>query len=277
MIQPKKSLGQHFLTDHEYCKRIIELAEINRLDSILEIGSGTGLLTSSLLRHGGRVYALEFDRDMVAILLDKFQKEMGENPPRFSLQQGNVLALDWKPLLLSLSGSSVPERPKIVGNLPYNISTRILEHASRFKSLYQHFTFMSQKEVARRILAEPGSPDYGYFSVLMDFHFQRISGFDVPPGAFSPPPKVISHVMQLKPRYLEVESEKRFIGLVKIAFSQRRKTIYNNLKSYFPDRGLLSEILRSSGIAENARPQEISLSQFLAVSDSCRGVISFRP
>lgn len=277
MIQPKKSLGQHFLTDHEYCKRIIELAEINRLDSILEIGSGTGLLTSSLLRHGGRVYALEFDRDMVAILLDKFQKEMGENPPRFSLQQGNVLALDWKPLLLSLSGSSVPERPKIVGNLPYNISTRILEHASRFKSLYQHFTFMSQKEVARRILAEPGSPDYGYFSVLMDFHFQRISGFDVPPGAFSPPPKVISHVMQLKPRYLEVESEKRFIGLVKIAFSQRRKTIYNNLKSYFPDRGLLSEILKSSGIAENARPQEISLSQFLAVSDSCRGVISFRP
>jgi len=283
MIQPKKSLGQHFLTNRQYCTRILELAGINHSDMVLEIGPGTGFLTSALLQNSRFVTALEFDRDMISFLGEKFHKEIHSAPPRLRLHQENVLKADWRPLLSCFPGTeeSPPEtespKTKVIGNLPYNISTRILEYSIRFKELFNSFTFMAQKEVAMRILAGPGTSDYGYFSLLMEFNFQRIKGFDVSPGAFSPPPGVMSHVMQLKPRFIEVPSPGQFVGLIKKSFAQRRKTIFNNLKPCCAQPGKLSEILEACGIPENARPQEISLEQFLAVSEAGRTVLSFKP
>ena len=283
MIHPKKSLGQHFLTNRHYCTRIVTLAEINKSDMVLEIGSGTGALTSFLLEASLSVTALEFDRDMVKALAEKYESELNSDPPRLRIHQGNVLKSDWGPLLSEPvpgqtaedTGTGASGR-KVVGNLPYNISTRILEHSIRYKNLFESFTFMTQKEVSQRILAAPGSGDYGYFTLLMDLHFHRSPGFDVPPGSFFPPPRVMSHVMQLKPRFIQTDAEKEFIHLTKTAFSQRRKTLYNNLKPLFPDRKFLSDILEKCGIPEQARAQEISLEQFLAVSEVSRGVLSFK-
>ena len=110
----------------------------------------------------------------------------------------------------------------------------------------------------------------------MAFNFKRIKGFDVPPGAFNPPPKVMSHVMQVCPRFIETPAEKEFITISKAAFSQRRKTVFNNLKRIFPDRKILSSILEECGIPEKTRPQDISLEQFLSVSEVSRRVLSFR-
>jgi 16S rRNA (adenine1518-N6/adenine1519-N6)-dimethyltransferase len=283
MIQPKKSLGQHFLTNKHYCTRIIELASVNQSDKIFEIGPGTGALTSFLLENSLCVTALEFDRDMVEALEHKYQVEINSTPPRLWIHQGNVLKTNWKPLLLEIlpgqeSSDSIAEvlKPKVVGNLPYNISTRILEHSIEFKNHFQSFTFMTQKEVSARILASPGSSDYGYFSLLMDFNFQRIKGFDVPPNSFYPPPKVMSHVMQLRPRFIETEAEKEFIQLTKIGFSQRRKTIFNNLISLFHDKKLLSSVLEECDIPERSRAQELNLEQFLAISEVSRRVLSFK-
>lgn len=283
MIQPKKSLGQHFLTNPQYCTRILELADISKGDTVLEIGPGTGYLTSFLLQYSARVTALEFDRDMIALLGEKFAGEINNTPPTLQLEQANVLNCDWAQLLSRLSGSSrsgdtgLPgSLPKIIGNLPYNISTRILEYATGYKIHFQSFTFMSQKEVAERILAGPGSPDYGYFSLLMEFHFHRMPGFDVPPGVFSPPPRVMSHVMQLRPRFVETESPARLIKIIKCAFRQRRKTLYNNLKPLFRDSKELSRVFEEAGIPEKTRPQQINLEQFLAVSDSCSRMLSFQ-
>ena len=284
MIQPKKSLGQHFLTNRHYCTRIVTLAEISKSDLVLEIGSGTGALTYFLLDGALSVTALEFDRDMVKALEETYESELNSDPPRLRIHQGNVLKADWGPLLSEPSpgqlpagsGTGCPGR-KVVGNLPYNISTRILEHSIKYKNLFESFTFMTQKEVSQRILAAPGSGDYGYFTLLMDLHFHRAPGFDVPPGSFYPPPKVMSHVMQLKPRFIQTNAEREFIHLTKTAFSQRRKTLFNNLKHLFPDNKILSEILEGCGISGQARPQEITLEQFLAVSEVSRRVLSFKP
>ncbi len=283
MIQPKKSLGQHFLTNRHYCTRIVELAEIDQFDIVLEIGPGTGALTSSLLERSRLVTAVEFDRDMVKTLEGKYQAVMNSEPPRLRIYQKNILNSDWEPFLhypfpeqeqYSIKPDQI--KAKVIGNLPYNISTRILEHSVKFKKFFASFTFMTQKEVALRILAAPGSSDYGYFSLLMAFNFHRISGFDVPPGSFYPPPKIMSHVLQLKPRFIQTEAEKEFIQLTKTAFSQRRKTIYNNLKRLFPDPEQLLLALEESGVSPQARPQEISLEKFLAISEASRRVLSFQ-
>lgn len=284
MIQPKKSLGQHFLTNRHYCTRIVTLAEIKKSDLVLEIGSGTGALTSFLLEGALSVTALEFDRDMVKALEETYESELNSDPPRLRIHQGNVLKADWGRLLSEPLPGQTPADPetgrpggKVVGNLPYNISTKILEHSIRYKNLFESFTFMTQKEVSQRILASPGSGDYGYFTLLMELHFHRKAGFDVPPGSFHPPPKVMSHVMQLKPKFIKTDSEREFILLTKTAFSQRRKTLYNSLKPLFPDHRLLSGILEECGIPGQARPQEVTLEQFLAVSKVSRRVLSFKP
>ena len=283
MIQPKKSLGQHFLTNRHYCTRIVELAGINQSDIILEIGPGTGALTSFLLEKSLCVTALEFDRDMVLALEKKYQAEINSDPPHLIIHQGNVLKANWKQLLSDSLPGREPEKlesgllkPKVIGSLPYNISTKILEHSIKFKKNFQSFTFMTQKEVSQRILASPGSSDYGYFSLLMEFNFDRTSGFDVPPGSFFPPPKVMSHVAQIRPRFIKTDAEREFIQLTKIAFSQRRKTIFNNLKSLFRDKQLLSSVLEESGIPERSRAQELSLEQFLTISEVSRRVLSFK-
>ncbi len=188
----KKSLGQHFLADSNYCRKIVRFAEIDSQDSVVEIGSGTGHLTQVLLGMARKVTAVEFDREMVDYLRDQWPENGTHQGAPLSIVQADILTLDWNTIL-----GTGPV--KVIGNLPYNISTRILQRMIEIKDRLQSCTVLIQKEVALRILAAPDSKDYGYFTLLMEYHFQRRAGFDISPGAFVPKPKVVSHVLKLTP------------------------------------------------------------------------------
>jgi len=258
MVQAKKALGQHFLTDQSYCRKIVEYAGIQADDSVVEIGPGTGQLTRLLVEKAAHVVALEFDRDMVDSLRQRFSALI---PDRLALVQADVLQFEWP--ALPISG-----RFKLVGNLPYNISTRILRKAIEVKDRMDLFAFMVQKEVAGRVRALPGSRDYGYFSVLMDYHFERRPGFDVPPGAFTPRPKVMSHVMMLVPKESAdpVPDLETFDRLVSRSFAHPRKTLWNNLTSagYPPER--LRKGFEAAGVESKARPSAVKVSQYACLS-----------
>ncbi len=250
----KKSLGQNFLVDSSYCDRITRFANVQAGDHVLEIGPGTGALTRSLLRAGATVVAIELDREMVDYLNRDLVPDAAD---RLSVRVSDILRFNWTDLS--------PWSPfKIVGNLPYNIATRIVRDLTSFTSLFESFSFMVQKEVARRILAGPGGKEYGFLSLLAEYHFVRTPGFDVPPGAFRPVPKVTSHVMKLVPRSGprdEVGDYPDFVRLLARSFGQRRKTLWNNLAGWVePDR--LAEGFQKAGIPRTTRPEQVSLSQF---------------
>ncbi len=255
----KRSLGQHFLHDAGYCRRMVRLAAPTDRDTVIEIGPGTGQLTRLILARARNVVAIEFDRDLV----DHLKRSLGpESLARLTLIQSDVLDLDWD--------STFPEAPvKLVGNLPYNIATAVLTKMIPFGHRFHSFTFMVQKEVAQRILARPGSKSYGYFTLLLQYHFSGVPGFDVPAGAFAPPPEVRSHAMQLipRPRPPRLPCYDRFLGLIRTGFRQRRKTLRNNLQSAFgPWKGRLERAFESAGIEPRQRAEEVSLEQFVCLA-----------
>ena len=252
----KRSLGQHFLTDSNSCRKIARFAEIGPHDSVVEIGPGTGQLTEILISMARQVIAVEFDREMVQYLKDHWPPGNSPGNSRLTLVQADVLTLDWDTILGQ-------DPVKVIGNLPYNISTRILQRMIEIKDRISSCTILIQKEVAQRILAAPGSKDYGYFTLLMEYHFQRLAGFDIPPGVFVPQPKVISHVVKLLPREPPhpVSDYATFLDLLKNAFQQRRKTLWNNLKrDHDPDR--IRTAFQTCDIAEQTRPEAVSLEQY---------------
>ncbi len=252
----KRSLGQHFLTDTNSCRKIARFAQIGPHDSVVEIGPGTGQLTEILISMARQVTAVEFDREMVQYLKDHWPPEDSPGSSRLTLVQADVLTLDWNTILGQ-------DPVKVIGNLPYNISTRILQRMIEIKDRFQSCTILIQKEVAQRILAAPESKDYGYFTLLMEYHFQRLAGFDVPPGAFVPKPKVISHVIKLIPREPPhaVSDYAAFLALLKDAFQQRRKTLWNNLKRNH-DPARIRTAFQSCNIAQQGRPEAVCLYQF---------------
>ncbi len=261
MLDPppaKKSLGQHFLVDRSYCRRILRLAAIGDGDPVLEIGPGTGLLTERLLEAGARVVAIEIDPDMVNHLTDSLA---GRYPSRLTLVQADVLAVDW-------GAVPVPIPSKVVGNLPYNIASRIIQKMMPIKHRFQSLTLMLQKELAQRLLASPGGGDYGYFSVLGQYHFRAVAGFDVPAGAFRPPPKVRSHVLRLEPTETpgEISSWRPLQRLLRAAFAQRRKTLFNNLRAAGVPAPALEGFLRECGIPARARAEEVPPAGFLCLA-----------
>ncbi len=256
----KKSLGQHFLADPNYCRKIARFAEIDFQDSVVEIGPGTGHLTQVLLGRARRVTAVEFDREMVNYLRDQWPESSTNQDAPLTIIQADVLTLDWNTIL-----DTGPV--KVIGNLPYNISTRILQRMIEIKDLLQNCTVLIQKEVAQRILAAPDSKDYGYFTLLMEYHFQRMAGFDISPGAFTPKPKVMSHVLKLTPRRHphEVSDYEGFLTLLKEAFQQRRKTLWNNLKqNHDPER--LRAAFQAGRIASQTRPESVTLEQYTCLA-----------
>jgi 16S rRNA (adenine1518-N6/adenine1519-N6)-dimethyltransferase len=250
----KKSLGQHFLADFEYCQKIVQFAQIGPEDTVVEIGPGTGQLTRALLPRAQKVVAIEFDREMVQYLKRHYRDDAAA-AERLDIIQADILSFNW-----ALLGNN---RFKVIGNLPYNIGTQILQHMIPIKDRFQSGTFLLQKEVAQRILSAPNSKDYGYFTLLMEYHFDRIAGFDVPPGVFLPPPRVTSQVIQLKPHEppYPVPDESAFRRLLKSAFQQRRKTLWNNLKSgRDPER--LEPAFEVCRIPAQARPETVTLEQY---------------
>ena len=256
----KKSLGQHFLADPNYCRKIARFAGIDSKDSVVEIGPGTGHLTQVLLGMAGHVTAIEFDREMVAYLQDQWPEDGIHQGAPLTIVQADVLTLDWNTIL-----GTGPV--KVIGNLPYNISTRILQKMTEIKDRFHSCTVLIQKEVAQRILAAPGSKDYGYFTLLMEYHFQRMAGFDISAGAFVPKPKVLSHVLKLIPRQNphEVSDYEAFLSLLKGAFQQRRKTLWNNLKrEHDPQR--IDSAFQACHLGTRVRPESVTLEQYTCLA-----------
>jgi 16S rRNA (adenine1518-N6/adenine1519-N6)-dimethyltransferase len=244
----KKRFGQHFLTNRSILQRIVQFAHLSPEDSVLEIGPGKGTLTNVLASVARRVIAIEIDRDLIPGLRSTVSSNV-------EIVEGDAVTID------------LPREPlHIVSNLPYNIATplfkRFIEHRDHIPAV----TVMIQKEVADRLIAKPRTKAYGPLSVLVQYYANVMYGFTVPPGAFTPPPKVDSAVVRLewKPG---VPDAKPFTDFVHQAFSSRRKTLANNLLSMFGSLGR-EEILHrlaQAGVESTVRPEELSVAEFLRV------------
>jgi 16S rRNA (adenine1518-N6/adenine1519-N6)-dimethyltransferase len=247
MVKPKKHLGQHFLTDPDIARRIVDALAAGEEDTVMEIGPGTGVLTSLLLERDLRLVPVEIDRESAAYLRNRWP-ELEKH-----LIEGDFLELDLN--------VGFPERMHIIGNFPYNISSqiffRILEQRARIHSV----VCMLQKEVADRISAPPGSKTYGILSVLLQAYYNVIPLFRVKPGSFHPPPKVVSGVIRLERNNTERLpcNEDLFFRVVKATFNQRRKMIRNSIRSILLNLDGDMELL-------DRRPEQLSVEQFTELS-----------
>lgn len=251
--RPRKRFGQHFLRDAQVIERLVRAIAPQPDQRLLEIGPGEGVLTRPLLAAGARVTAVELDRDLAASLAERLGR-----PPGLDIVQADILQVD--------IGALAGDRPlRVVGNLPYNISTPILFHLFAFLPQITDLHFMLQKEVVDRLVAEPGSRDYGRLSVMAGFFCDREWLFDVPPGAFRPPPKVTSAVIRLRPRPLGESAQRLHPALeavVRQAFGQRRKTLRNNLKGR-----ITAGELEALGIDPGRRPQTLGVEEFVRIAN----------
>ncbi len=223
-------------------------------DRVLEIGPGRGILTRALLHAGAFVHAVELDADLYARLVEETRGEKN-----LTLERGNALRFDF--------GSFKPPYA-IVSNLPYSVSTALVQKFIENAGFISSMTLMVQAEVGERITAKPGGAHYGSFSVYTGYHLETSYLFTVPPEAFRPRPKVNSAVIRLVPRKtppVEVDDEDEFFRFVQSAFTHRRKTMRNNLKNLWQGQGPVEDILVNSGINPTARPEEISLEKFAAL------------
>jgi len=233
---PSKRLGQHFLRDQRTIQRIIDALAPKSDETIVEIGPGTGALTSVLVERAGRLIAVEFDNKLAPLLQERFAGF--EN---FKLVMADALTLDFCKEVLPARSA------RLVANLPYNISTAILQRLIAQRACFDEMVLMLQREVVERLLAPPGTKDRGFISVLVEAYCEAEKLFDVAPGAFRPPPKVWSSVMGLKfrPRInAEVTDEGLLWETVSAGFAQKRKTILNNLRHA---SGRLQEVLKRNG------------------------------
>jgi 16S rRNA (adenine1518-N6/adenine1519-N6)-dimethyltransferase len=219
-------------------------------DAMVEIGPGLGALTAPLCAALGHLHVIEIDRDIIAQLGRTYP------PARLSVHAGDVLDFDF---------SRLPQDLRVVGNLPYNISTPFLFHLTRFAGRIRDMHFMLQKEVVERMVASPGNGEYGRLSVMLQYRFDMESLFEVGPGAFSPPPRVESAVVRMRPRprsQLAAASEAGFEQVVRRAFSQRRKTLRNSLS------GLLEAAdYAALGIAAGLRAENLAVADFIAIAN----------
>jgi 16S rRNA (adenine1518-N6/adenine1519-N6)-dimethyltransferase len=238
--RPKKSLGQNFLVDESVVERIVRAVAPRADETILEIGPGRGALTSSLIDSAGRLVAIEFDRDLVTLLRERFIER--EN---FQLVEGDALVED---LCAVIAPASVA---RVVANLPYYISTAILQRLIEQRRCLTEMVLMLQSEVVERITAPPGTSARGFLSVLIEAYCEAEKLFDVAPESFRPVPKVWSAIVRLNIRPAiagQVNDEALLWQLASAGFAQRRKTIFNNLRAATVE--LTARIERSGGIRE---------------------------
>ena len=249
----KKSLGQHFLHERGVVDRIILAVDPRPGERIVEIGPGQGAMTFPLLRRHGALTAIEFDRDLLAPLAEAARAH-GE----LTLVHADVLDVD----LTALAGG-VPMR--LVGNLPYNLSSPILFHALAHAAAVRDMHFMLQKEVVERMAAAPGSKVYGRLSVMLQAWCEVTALFTVGPGAFRPPPKVDSAVVRLVPRdpqRVGIADPARFAALVRDAFGQRRKTLRNALSRLCDENAI-----RAAGIDPKSRAEQLAVADFVRLAN----------
>jgi 16S rRNA (adenine1518-N6/adenine1519-N6)-dimethyltransferase len=250
----RKRFGQHFLHDRNVIERIVRTLDPKPDDRVVEIGPGLGALTRSLLPRLGRLEAVEFDRDLVEHLVN-----LPEGEDKLVVHSADALRFDFCALV------SPPAKLRVIGNLPYNISTPLLFHLLDQLRCIQDMLFMLQKEVVDRLCAVPGNKNYGRLSVMVQWLCRVERIFNLGPGAFSPPPKVDSAVVRLVPHSepLAVGGREQFAALVREAFSQRRKTLRNNLKHL-----LSAEEITAAGVDPQARAETLTLEQFARLSNT---------
>jgi len=246
----RKRFGQNFLIDRQVIADIVAALAPERGDCVVEIGPGLGALTDPLLRRLAHLHVIEIDRDIVARLKQRAS-------PNLTIHEGDALEFDFAALGTGL---------RIIGNLPYNISTPLLFHLANFADRVIDMHFMLQKEVVERMVAAPGTSDFGRLSVMLQYRFVIDSLLAVPPESFAPAPKVDSAVVRLMPRppaELAARDESRFAALVSAAFAQRRKMLRNNLKGILGDAGF-AEL----GIAPTARAEELSVADYIRLANA---------
>lgn len=249
--QARRRFGQHFLNDPEVIGAIVNAIAPTKDDVIVEIGPGHGAITTPLAARAGSLHAIEVDRDLVAKLREKFSGN-----PRVTIHEADALKFDFAALGESL---------RIVGNLPYNISTPLLFYLLEFRGHICDMHFMLQKEVVDRMAAVPGSKSYGRLSIMLGCHFAIDALFDVDRLAFTPPPDVTSAIVRLMPLpsgTYDIADETLLSNLVATAFSQRRKTIRNALQKIVKE-----DELTATGIDPGLRAEAIPISRYVALAN----------
>ncbi|MFC2156984.1 16S rRNA (adenine(1518)-N(6)/adenine(1519)-N(6))-dimethyltransferase RsmA [Acidobacteriota bacterium] len=256
-MSKRKALGQHFLSNRKVLGRIIKAIDPQEEDRIIEIGAGRGILTYPLAERAGQVVSIETD----SVLLPALQEKESS---RLSIIHADVLTVQFHEIF--------PDSPvKIVGNLPYSISSPILFKVLSEQDLFSLCVFLIQKEVAERLCAGPGTKKYAPLSILFHNYFQSRMRFIVPPSAFSPPPRVDSALVSLHKRetpLVSIEDRTGFQKFLRYVFRHRRKMLRNNLKSMNVPLSKLESAFDRAEIPQKARPEEVSLEQFTSLFDS---------
>jgi len=251
---PRKRFGQNFLHDHNIIYNILSSLEAKTGEHWVEIGPGLGALTEPLLKVGLRLDVVELDRDLVVLLKDKFNQYN-----HLQIHSADALKFNFSAL------AKDNEKLRIIGNLPYNISTPLMFHLLDNASCIEDMHFMLQKEVVDRICASPGSKKYGRLSVMMQYYCATELLFDVPPESFDPVPKVMSAIVRLIPHQqppVEVNDIKTLNRVVIQAFSQRRKTLRNSLKKLIAEDAIIA-----LNIDPALRAEALSLDDFAKLSN----------
>lgn len=259
--QARKRFGQNFLVDANIIDRIVHAINPSPEDSLIEIGPGQGALTDKLISQCRHLDVIEIDRDLAAEFTWRY-----DGNERFCLHNADVLKFDFTTLPVQPAGY------KIIGNLPYNISTPLLFHLFACKQLFSELLFMLQLEVVNRMCASPGSKDYGRLSIMTQYHCKVEKLFRVPPTAFRPQPKVESAIIRLQPLAqppLAATDANLLETVVRTAFSQRRKTLQNSLKKLV-DKAVLEEL----SIDGSRRPETLSLEEYVSISNALAKTIS---
>ena len=246
----RKRFGQNFLVDRGVIAAIVATIAPQRSDTLVEIGPGLGALTEPLLARLDHLHVVEIDRDLIARL------HRQHAPERLTVHAGDALAFDFATI-----GSDL----RLVGNLPYNISTPLLFHLAEYGGIVRDMHFMLQKEVVERMVAEPGDSEFSRISVMLQYRFHLEWLLDVPPDSFDPPPRVQSAVVRLIPKdvaELNARSQEKLSQVVRIAFSQRRKMLRNTLKGTLSDAGF-AEL----GIDPTRRPEDIAVEDYVRIAN----------
>lgn len=269
-VKAKKNLGQNFLIDQNAILGIVGAADIHDGDQVIEIGPGIGSLTEQLLLAGAKVFAYEVDSSLPEILENELPAKIGDDDlsDRFKLILKDVLKADFQKDIGDFFDFSKPI--KVVANLPYYITTPIIFALADSDLKFASLTLMMQKEVAERLEAEPGSKAYGPLTIAVQTRMNVKLALEVNHESFMPRPKVDSSVIVLTPlvdKY-DIDDYKHFNHVVKMCFSQRRKTLNNNLKTLVPDKNERESLIESLGVEARVRPEDLTISQFIGIARS---------
>jgi 16S rRNA (adenine1518-N6/adenine1519-N6)-dimethyltransferase len=254
MHKAKKQFGQNFLVDVQIIENIISAIRPKPEDNMVEIGPGLGALTRPLLNELNSLHVVEIDRDIVERLESDYPQDILNS--RLIIHAGDALEFDF---------AKLPTPLRIVGNLPYNISSPLLFHFAEYAGRIADMHFMLQNEVVERLVAEPSTPEYGRLSVMLQYRFYMDKLLDVPPESFRPAPKVDSAVVRMIPLLaseIAVHNERLFASIVRAAFGQRRKTLRNTLRSY-----LNEEDFEELAIDAQLRAENLPVADFIKVAN----------